>query len=242
MLTSNKILSGTLIAVFGGLSLIHLGLYAKYNGGNFISGEQEHLTHYEQHVLDPVKEVVLHGLQNIHIYPAQKNRLDIDRMASRDIHYKVLGDTLYIEADTSGGLSGNNNRYRVNAVEDTPAELFLSTPLTIHAIAADIQLAGTAGAGNNSAYTITLQNSTLAIGDPSWTVSEKKKIHALNILAEHSSEVRFQCDIDSLRIQLRKSLFLGNGGNIGVLNLETDSLSTITLAGSNLRNAIILKK
>lgn len=234
MKTSNRILLATLILTLLILTAIHIALFARLKSGNYTVIKDPMRAGFEEHVLNNVNYVMMDGLDNVDVIPADTLSLGLRRQDAGRVNYKVSGDTLLIQLDSSE-ITGQQHDY-------LPVQLSIPSVIPVEARACAINLNGARDSVKAATNTFILKQSILGFNRQQENYKQYWK--QLSIVATDESNISLDplsC-IDSAVIQLTHSNLDDNRAIFQKLTITTDDNSKLSLTTSNLKKATLTIK
>jgi hypothetical protein len=237
MRTSNKILLAGFVATILIITSIHEVLRAKIKNGDLVTFNQEGSDKIERIVLGSIKHVSITGLDEFHIVQGDTAVLDMDPSWKENFQYRIVGDSLILEAV---GIS--QAEYINGARKFMPVTLHLPPVETITTNFARVLLHGATDSTKAISQSILASNSEL-----SFVAGDRQKNPAywksLQVNALHSQAIFLEgAVLNELSVNLNAQSSLTDGGaDLQHFSLQVDSSSTISLRKKSLNNVKLVK-
>lgn len=223
MKTSNKLLLAGFLMVVALISALHITLYAKYKAGNYSTyNPDEGLPANALKSFPNTRVVVLRNLRQANVQFS--NNTQLERMEEGSFHIQQRGDTLFIAAKDS---TKRDDIWR-------PADIRLPANVTVMAFNTTLRVESGRTAANP---VFLLQKSAVDFFGPDNIPS----FGEMKLVATENSAIYFRNKsmINRLDLQLSNSIISYDGGEIGQLSIQSDSLSHISFPSKQLLKATI---
>ncbi|MES1216608.1 MAG: DUF2807 domain-containing protein [Bacteroidota bacterium] len=235
MRTSNKILLGTFLAILFIITAIHAAIFSKYKSKSFVSMETLHYERYNTYDIKGVESVLISGLQNVTIIPADTAKVEIEKNdnGNNKVRYQFDNGVLTIKGDTTYARNGNEPE-RVRSYQDVI--IYLPQVKSIKSDFCELTING-GKPSNISPLAMELQQTSLNLGG--WNrENDTSAIRFDNIditkSNESSIDVSGKIIVKQLSMNLENSNFEDGGLNCDSLFINADNSSTIKINGKNL--------
>jgi hypothetical protein len=232
MKTSNKLLLAIFLSVILLTTTVQLMVYAKYKRGEYVKFKREEAVPMARVEIPAVRFISIKGLGYCSVLPGDKLQLEMEKEKVDRFAYRIVNDTLVIIGDTLQTIDelqrGIRNYNLVN--------IYVPATVQINGTYSSIKVGGAADSASAPSYTVRLQkNSHLYINNPSHDKAAMY-FNQLNINSEQSKiELDDHSSINDLNVQLTNSRIDDKEAVIKKLTLDTDSTSTVTLSGKNIK-------
>jgi phosphotransferase system IIB component len=240
MRTSNKILLGTFIAILFIITAIHAALYTKYKRNDFVTMTVLHNERYNSYDIKDVQSVLLTGLQNVTIIPADTARLEIEKNDNNDnndnnmMRYQFQHGVLTVKGDTTI-IRNDNMPDHIRAYQDVI--LYLPPIQNIKADFCELVINGKKDKANTSSLAIELHETNLHLG--SWNRDNDTAatwFDKVNVVKSQNSSIDISGNIimKELSLNLEASNFEDGKLTCDSLFINTDNTSSVKLSGKNI--------
>lgn len=228
---------GGFVATILIITSIHFVIHAKLKSGDLVTIKQDMSDKIERVVLGNIRHVSITGLDEFHIMPGDTAVLDLNSEWKENFLYRVVGDSLIIEA---GNIS--QAEYVNGARKFAPMFLHLPPVETITTHFARVLLRGEADSTKAISRSIFIINSELNVtgghreNSPAYWKS-------LQVNALHS-QVIFSggAVLNELSVNLNaESSLTDSGADLQHFSVQVDSTSTISLRKKSLNNIKLVK-
>lgn len=236
MRTSNKILTGLLLVTILVFCSLFTLVRVKYANGNIVKRDRVNSWSDAHRLQGAIKSVSISRLNNIMIIPSDSAKLEIWKGGEGDVKWRLENGVLYVEGDTTKN-NGNNGRY----IAYGHIELFIPNVDSIHAVNSHITVKNIADSGAlKPAYNFQLSETELAF-ENGQRDDQATFYDAIRVNAGQGSLLRFDgfIRVNTLQASLRDSRLEESNTDFNKLSIQTDSVSTISIKGQNLRKATI---
>lgn len=235
MRTSNKIILGVFLAPLIIVIAIQAALYAKYKGGDFVYMKTIEEDRFERPSLKNIDNIVVYGLENFSITPADSFAVEIEKNKYRFLHYTINGNSLIIHGDsTISRPDGTKDVMR--SYENV--NLYLPGMMNITADNSDVRLKGSKDSLKAGSYHFNLLNAaSFKIQENDYEDSTYKYFKGLTIKADHAANIEISAftHISELNLTMLESVFTDNEAQIDKLTMDVDKKSSVKLTGENLK-------
>lgn len=236
MRTSNKILLGlilTAILLFAGLFIT---VRVKYANGAIVKRDPVNSWSDVHRLQGTIKSISISRLNNILIVPSDSAKLEIWKGGEGVVKWRLENGVLYVEGDTT-----SNDRRNGKYIAYGHIELFIPNVDSIHAVSSHITVKNIADSGAlKPAYNFQLSETELAF-ENGQRDADATFYDAIRVNAGQGSLLRFDgfIHVNTLEANLRNSRLEEGQTFFNKLSIKTDSVSTFSLKGQNLRKATI---
>ncbi|AXY75807.1 hypothetical protein D3H65_18255 [Paraflavitalea soli] len=236
MRTSNKILTGLfLVTILVFCSLFTL-VRVKYANGNTVKRDPVNDWSDVHRLQGTIKSISISELNNIMIIPSDSARLEIWKGGEEEVKWRLENGVLYVEADTSRKDRNSKTQMAYGHIE-----LFIPNVDSIHAVNSHIVVKNIADPGAlKPVYNFQLSETDLAF-ENGQRDADATFYDAIRVNAGQGSLLRFDgfIHVNTLEANLQNSRLEEGEAFFGKLSIQTDSVSTFSLKGHNLRKATI---
>jgi|GEM_PF-1228447 len=236
MRTSNKILTGLLLVTILVFCSLFTLVRVKYANGNIVKRDRVSAWSNTHRLNGAIKSVSISLLNNILIIPSDSAKLEIWKGGEEEVKWRLENGVLYVEADTA--RKDRNNR---NPMAYGHIELFIPNVDSIYADNSHITVKNIADSGAlKPAYNFQLLETELAF-ENGQRDADATFYDVIRVNAGQGSLLRFDglIHVNTLQANLRNSRLEEGQTFFDKLSIQTDSVSTFSLKGQNLRKATI---
>jgi hypothetical protein len=228
MKTSNKLLIGTFLLVISFLLLLHFSLFSKFKQHKFESEEQLISSFFSVHSLPAIHYISLTNVR-AYIRPSKNSKLGINSANDGNINFHISKDSLFVEGNSP---YHDNIEFTSDPVLNR-VQLWLPENLFIRIKESQVQLKGSPDSIGSKSFIIHLEEGSLILGDFLFVDSSDSYFKNIVVTEARKSQIVLSSRIDSMDVNLTKSLLNDWGAKINFLSLKADDSSNLSLNGKN---------